>query len=151
MKQCNSCGNKLPRSSFNRDKTRSDGLSPYCRICKSKKAKRYYSTTNLKDKLRVKNKNRRLKIRQWLFEYLLKHPCSCGEANPACLDFDHVDPREKECNVSRMASRGASLEIVQEEIDKCSVVCANCHRKRTAADQSWYYDLVRPVGLEPTM
>ncbi len=49
---------------------------------------------------------------------------------PECMDFDHV-VGEKICNVSAMVTRSYSLEAVKEEIEKCDVVCSNCHRKRT--------------------
>lgn len=51
----------------------------------------------------------------------------CGERDYRCLSFHHRDPREKFRNVSQMLSY--SWKRVQEEIDKCDVVCENCHRK----------------------
>jgi hypothetical protein len=45
------------------------------------------------------------------------------------LDFDHL--RDKKYNVSRMIHDGFSWKAIQKEIEKCEVVCANCHRLRT--------------------
>jgi hypothetical protein len=57
--------------------------------------------------------------------------CDCnGKFPPECMDFDHVRGK-KNCNVSAMIARAFSLESVIEEIAKCEVVCANCHRIRT--------------------
>lgn len=65
--------------------------------------------------------------RQFVLEYLLDHPCvDCGVTNPIVLDFDHVTG-EKIGNVSEMIKSG-SLRGIKEEIKKCEVRCANCHR-----------------------
>lgn len=53
----------------------------------------------------------------------------CGETNPIVLDFDHL--KDKKYNVSRMIHDGFSWKAIRKEIDKCEVVCANCHRIRT--------------------
>lgn len=59
-------------------------------------------------------------------------PCAdCGNRYPAvCMDFDHRDPDTKMGTISRM--RTATLARLTEEIDKCDIVCANCHRIRSA-------------------
>ncbi len=53
----------------------------------------------------------------------------CGEKNHIVLDFDHI--RDKKYNVSRMIHDGFSWKAIMKEIQKCEVVCANCHRIRT--------------------
>lgn len=57
-------------------------------------------------------------------------PCAdCGVSYPAhVMDFDHVNG-QKLSAVSRM--RSYSWKRIEEEIAKCDVVCANCHRVRT--------------------
>jgi hypothetical protein len=45
------------------------------------------------------------------------------------MDFDHVE-NNKEYNVANMF-KNKGLKQVKEEINKCEVVCSNCHRKRT--------------------
>lgn len=59
-------------------------------------------------------------------------PCAdCGERYPPyVMDFDHVRGY-KLMNVSMMVQRGFSAAKMHEEIAKCEVVCANCHRQRT--------------------
>lgn len=55
----------------------------------------------------------------------------CGyNADPIALDFDHLDPTQKVDSICALAKRG-SLARVLTEIEKCDVVCANCHRVRT--------------------
>jgi hypothetical protein len=71
--------------------------------------------------------------RMKVFMYLLEHPCvDCGEPDPLVLDFDHRDPSKKHRGVAQMMSGTTSWAKIQEEIQKCDVRCANCHRRRTA-------------------
>src|SRR5437868_1253938 len=56
--------------------------------------------------------------------------CMCSEKHPACLDFHHRDPLEKEMEISRIVQdRGWGIKRLEAEIAKCDVLCANCHRK----------------------
>jgi hypothetical protein len=54
-----------------------------------------------------------------------------GQFPPVCMDYDHRDPTEKTLCVSELISNNASWEVVEAEIAKCDLVCANCHRIRT--------------------
>lgn len=49
-----------------------------------------------------------------------------------CFDFDHINVAYKSFEISQRMS--AAIEILQAEADKCDLVCANCHRIRTAAN-----------------
>jgi hypothetical protein len=53
----------------------------------------------------------------------------CGESHPACIDFHHPNPDEKDGDVSRMVRSALSEETILAEIAKCEVLCSNCHRK----------------------
>ncbi|XAY03466.1 HNH endonuclease [Paraconexibacter sp. AEG42_29] len=55
----------------------------------------------------------------------------CGNHDLCVLDFDHVDG--KTANVTELARRGCSEQRLRDEIARCVVRCANCHRRRTAA------------------
>lgn len=56
----------------------------------------------------------------------------CGYAeHPAALDFDHAPGELKVKSLSDMARNGHTIEAIEAEMDKCDVVCANCHRIRT--------------------
>jgi len=46
--------------------------------------------------------------------------------NRACLHFHHKDPSEKEFNISNKTDR-RSIENLKREVDKCLLLCANCH------------------------
>lgn len=64
----------------------------------------------------------------------MEHPCmDCGEADPIVLEFDHKADSIKVESVTQMVMNNASWERITAEIEKCEVRCANCHRRRTAA------------------
>lgn len=69
---------------------------------------------------------RRLK-KEWLDS--LKIKCSrCPETHVACLEFHHRDPREKDFLLSIGVAK-YSLKKLRVEVDKCEIICSNCHRK----------------------
>jgi hypothetical protein len=64
-----------------------------------------------------------------VWKYKLKHPCiNCGEKDVRLLDPHHRDPSQKKAKVSDLASSGASIKRIQEELDKCDMLCVRCHR-----------------------
>ncbi len=68
--------------------------------------------------------------------YLLDHPCvDCGEYDPLVLEFDHYQKKQR--SISSMIRSRASWETIQEEIAKCKVRCANCHRRKTLLKLGW--------------
>lgn len=74
-------------------------------------------------------RNREMGMDAWFRKYKETLSCEvCGENHPACLEFHHIDPSQKKFSVSARRDR-PSLKQLQEEIAKCRVLCANCHRK----------------------
>jgi hypothetical protein len=66
----------------------------------------------------------------FLIDYFRANPCvDCGEEDPMVLEFDHL--RDKAFTISE-GLRDRSWQTILDEIAKCEVVCANCHRRRTA-------------------
>lgn len=71
-------------------------------------------------------------------EYKASKGCmDCGEKDPIVLELDHRERAEKNFSIGDKARLGFSLERMQQEISKCDVVCANCHRRRTAKQMGW--------------
>lgn len=70
-------------------------------------------------------------IKKWFKEIKGQLRCEqCGENHPACLEFHHLNPSEKEINLSEaVAIKGWSKNKILDEIDKCVVLCSNCHKK----------------------
>lgn len=54
----------------------------------------------------------------------------CGENHPATLDFHHLDPSTKRYRIASAITRATNWDKVLAEIEKCIVLCSNCHRKR---------------------
>lgn len=94
----------------------------------------YHLGTGQKDKTLKRNRDRRNHISKWLHEYKSGKCCAdCGENYPYwMLDFDHLPEKgSKSFNIALFRTTTMSLEKVKEEVEKCEVVCANCHRNRT--------------------
>ena len=90
-------------------------------------AKKYYENNKAKV-IKAAAVNRKKFTADWAaFKATLK--CKvCGENHPATLDFHHVDPNEKEHSIDRLV-RNRSWKTIERELEKCVVLCANCHRK----------------------
>lgn len=85
---------------------------------------------NNKEKAYKAVKDRRQELKKWFIDIRKDLFCVvCQEEETCCLDFHHRDPKSKEKCVARMILDGWSKKRVLEEIDKCDVVCSNCHRK----------------------
>lgn len=81
-------------------------------------------------KIRESTDRRTASLRNWVDEIKGKTGCNiCNEDCPCALVFHHLDEYEKENSVSKMVSLGRPPEVIKREIEKCSVLCANCHRK----------------------
>lgn len=132
MKECSRCKTKKDFSGFPRRAKAKDGLSSWCTSCFSEHARNKYAESSHERNRKKKNqKNVVNKSRDLIYNYLLEHPCIvCGESDPIVLEFDHRDPSEKESNVSELLKFSANK--VKQEIEKCDVMCANCHRRKTA-------------------
>lgn len=90
--------------------------------------KRWYEANRAKHIAGVRKVKQERQV--WLREIKSKLKCkNCGEDHPSCLDFHHKNGLVKEANISQMPNRGASKEKILQEIEKCEVLCSNCHRK----------------------
>lgn len=81
-----------------------------------------------KDKqIAANNKYRKAKREEWQAFKTSLCCTKCNFSHPAALDFHHTDPSQKEGNVHRFAANG-QYKRAYEEVKKCIVLCANCHR-----------------------
>ncbi len=81
------------------------------------------------EQARVQKTRLMLERTRYLIEYFKRHPCvDCGEGDPVVLEFDHL--RDKEFSIGQGLTTRSWQDILNE-IEKCEVVCSNCHRRRT--------------------
>jgi hypothetical protein len=120
------CDDEKLITDFRKDKTQKDGRQPRCKICARKTINANYS--KYRDKTLMRNAERARVTRLKLREYKEARSCSfCSENNYVCLDFHHIDPNTKSFQLSSVTTE--SWETIMDEINKCSLVCKNCHAK----------------------
>lgn len=113
-KKCTKCGRILPIDQFNwRDKAKGTHRAD-CKECHSGYMKNQYK----QKKLEIQDLKIGLKCAKCGYD-------KCG----AALEFHHINPNDKDVEVSRMISNNYTLEKVYEEIKKCVVLCSNCHHE----------------------
>lgn len=131
MKKCGGCGEIKPPLDFGRNKARRDGLQSQCKECRKGSNAVYYKNTPERNAQRIAwLDGARETARNFVLEYLIENPCPCGEGDPVVLEFDHLG--DKTANISDMVMRGTNPERLRDEMSKCQVLCANCHRRVTA-------------------
>jgi len=81
----------------------------------------------------------RLRRKKFIENYKLKKGCSvCGyNESPEALDLDHIDRTQKKFKLSQGHRR--TWENMMSELEKCIVLCAICHRKKTQAEKDYLY------------
>lgn len=98
------------------------------KIAASNCQKEFYSKNT--EYYKQKRKENRLKIRDFISNLKKEAKCKfCNECESVCLQFHHLDQNEKEIEIADIRNKGWSIKRLQTEIDKCVIVCANCHFK----------------------
>ncbi|MEK6829955.1 MAG: hypothetical protein AABY15_07590 [Nanoarchaeota archaeon] len=73
---------------------------------------------------------RKKEIKKWLQNYKKNLKCvECGENHPATLEFHHLGGLKKDRSISQMVVDGISINRILAEMEKCKVLCSNCHQK----------------------
>jgi hypothetical protein len=117
LKICSKCRQSKTIDDFNVDKSRQDGKYPYCKECHRSESKHYNAKQRESKKLLINN-------------YKNKSCSDCKQWFPLeCMDLDHV--RGKKFITLARAAYLTPLATIKEELEKCDVVCSNCHRIRT--------------------
>jgi len=96
----------------------------------SKPQRHYYrNKKKIKERAVEHNKKQKKKNREWIKEVKEQSECErCGEERKEALQFHHIDKEQKEKSVSRMVHEAYPIDTIMEEIEKCEVLCANCHQ-----------------------
>jgi hypothetical protein len=127
-KTCNKCSTVKTLEDFYRSSQTKDGRNYWCKSCQ-----RGYYQDRVKQNpdyfLRFQRISRRAKSAR--VAAARANGCvDCGESHPACLDFHHLDPKQKSENINYMLRNNRTWPTIEAEIAKCVVLCSNCHRKR---------------------
>lgn len=142
VRRCGRCGFVLPIVLFNRHGA---GRQWWCRSC----FLGYHATRHAAE--RETRRGRIERARAFVIDHLARHPCAdCGECDPVVLELDHV--AAKHALVSTLVGRGVPLARIASELEQCEVVCACCHRRRSASRGGSHRTEGRrpPAGSRPT-
>lgn len=136
IKLCPKCQTKKEATTQNFAwKSKSKGtLQSYCKVCHKEYRENHYQ----KNKTKYINKSKEWATARLIefYEWLKTQQCvDCGNDDFRVLDLDHL--YNKQFDISRKI-RDVKFETLLKEIAKCEVVCANCHRIRTAERGNWY-------------
>jgi hypothetical protein len=99
-----------------------------CKACKACLKSKHYK--NNKQKYHASRNRQYTKTKEMIIK-IKDVPCTdCSIEYPHyVMHFDHL--KDKSFNISQWKRLGKSRKVIMEEIEKCEVVCANCHAERT--------------------
>ena len=132
MRRCGRCGTEKPLDEFAWRRRKREQRDNYCRPCRSAYHREHYLANKQRYIDAAARRKKALLQERFIFliAYFRDHPCvDCGETDPVVLEFDHL--RDKKFMIAT-GIRNRNWNDVLDEIAKCDVVCANCHRRRTA-------------------
>jgi|SRR5690606_13998818 len=151
MRICCKCKNEKPLEDFPW-KNKAQGIKQgYCKECKKAYNKTWYAKESNRqaqiDRASVRKKEQYLKYAQWKSDYVLSRGgCSwegCNVTDPVMIEFDHTNPEFKVENISNLMSKCVSIETLELEVSKCTLLCANHHKKRTASQFGWTLETLK--------
>lgn len=112
-KICSKCGRELSLDNFGTRNKAKGTLRAECKECHSKYMKSKYQER-----------------KEIIQELKAQKTCAkCGDNRGYVLDFHHINPEDKVETVARLTSQTHDLSLVYNEVEKCIVLCANCHRE----------------------
>ena len=71
----------------------------------------------------------------------------CGFSDIRALDWHHLDPNDKVNSISEMVRDRVSMDKLQAELDKCELICANCHRIEEQRLGNWTKNKIVEGGM----
>ena len=146
-KRCCTCKLDVPLTEFNRRASAPDGLQARCRSC----CRAWYEANRTAHLARMYEHTKAQRVRHAarMAAYLADRECvDCGERDIRCLEFDHRDRSTKTKAVALLVRDGVSWAVILAEIEKCDVRCANCHSRKTAAENNSWRHRVFLLSLE---
>lgn len=133
-KKCCNCDKSLPLEDFYPSSKAKDGRQSKCKPCHREYRKSHYESN--KSKYISKAADCRQRYRQEFLDFIKTKSCvDCGNDDWRVLEFDHQ--RDKSFNICEKKGQ-RTLKSLMSEIEKCEIVCANCHRIRSHEQFSYY-------------
>jgi hypothetical protein len=132
MRRCGRFGQLKPVEEFAWRRKEKGQRHNYCRPCHAEYHRKHYLANRERYIAQAAKQKAQLRLERtrMLLEYFNSHACvDCGESDPVVLEFDHLRDKSFAVTAKLVNYR---WERILEEIEKCEVVCANCHRRRTA-------------------
>jgi hypothetical protein len=132
MRRCGLCNEFKPVSHFAWRRQKKGQRDNYCRPCRAAYHRAHYLTNKQRYIDNAGDRRRRVVAEntEKMLVFLSTHPCvDCGETDPIVLEFDHI--ADKSFTIAA-AMRFRGWDAIEREMEQCEVVCANCHRRRTA-------------------
>lgn len=125
-KYCGGCSTEQPLSNWTAKGTR-------CRTCCAEAARKSYNKTKSNPESykarRLKEQQRRKMFKDECIAYKGGSCHDCGQVYPSCVfDFHHDDPSQKDFTIAKKTH--LSFDKIKPELDKCVLLCSNCHRIR---------------------
>lgn len=144
-KQCTVCKIVKPFSGFYFRDRQANRLHSQCKDCYRIKREGFMTEhyakygDSYRTRARVRKAAQKKDRQDRITDYLAGKSCEvCGISDIRVLDFDHIDPKSKKFSISRGLNNGWAWDIIIDEIQKCRILCANCHRIVTAEQQNSY-------------
>jgi hypothetical protein len=114
--------------------------------------RRNHPNLEKREKFKIKRYRKQYLLRYWLYSIKKKSKCEiCGfDKHPAALEFHHKNPLEKDIAICHLVKYKRNKEAILEELKKCILICANCHKILHFEESPWseYY---KSDDLDATM
>ena len=141
-KTCTSCKVEKPVEHFNYQNQTKGIRQSLCKPCRKQYMVAYYGDKNESkyksyiQKQTEKCTDRRNDVCIKLLKYLSDKKCEiCGFNDIRALEFDHINPNEKNDTISNLLYAKMNWDAAVEEMKKCRILCSNCHSIHTAEQQ----------------
>lgn len=130
MRECTKCKIEKPYSEYYKSSTNKSGWQAWCKKCTiSNMAYRYKNNEKVKSKTKEGERNSFNVFQNISLLIKSKYGCQyCNEQCPHVLQFHHINPLNKITEVSVLCFKKNKPKFF-EEMNKCIVVCSNCHIK----------------------
>lgn len=123
-KRCPACEEQRLPSEF--------GSQTVCKLCWSSYTREYRQRPGVMKKAQRRDRQRKRDLMEWSHGKKRDNCLDCKRKfNPWQMQFDHRPGTVKVASVSDMVMRGFAKKKIEQEIEKCDLVCASCHADRT--------------------